>query len=290
MKNLFLKIVNLILYSNLWIGLCALSMVLQTDFFLYGHFVFTSYAGLVFTATLFLYAIHRIVGLKKVKPFQNNGRYLVISTFKSHISIYAFLAGAASFFFFLQLSIGVQISLVIPAILSLGYVLPVWGNKRRLRDFNFIKIFLIAIVWAWVTVLLPALEAEKSIDLTICLMTIERACFIFAITLPFDIRDIHIDQHTGVKTIPNTIGIQCSKYLAIATLLFMLALVYSNFQLAFYSINAVVAFILSIFITYGFVHFSEQEQHDYYYTAGVDGMMLVQAFLVIGISLFISSG
>lgn len=284
MNNLLQKIVNLVLYSNLWIALCAWSMVLQTDFFLYKQLIFTPYAGLVFTATLFLYAIHRIVGLQKVRPFQDDGRYLVISTFKNHISIYAFLAGAASFFFFLKLSRGVQIALVIPAILSLGYVLPIWGKKRRLRDFNFIKIFLIAIVWAWVTVLLPSLEAGRGIDLSISLMTLERACFIFAITLPFDIRDIQIDQHTGVKTIPNVIGIQRSKYLSIAILLFMMVLVYSNFQLSFYDIKAVIGFILSVLITYGFIHLSEQEQHDYFYTAGVDGMMLLQATLLIGIA------
>ena len=55
----------------------------------------------------------------------------------------------------------VQIAIILPAFFSLGYIFPVFGKQQfRLRDFNGIKIFLVAGVWAYVTVLMPTLEMD----------------------------------------------------------------------------------------------------------------------------------
>lgn len=284
MKNLIQKFINLILYSNLWIALCAVAMVLQTEFTFLRKIEWSDYAAFVFSATLFVYALHRVVGLEKVSPFQEKGRFLVISDFKSHIWIYAGLAGAACFYFFLQIAWWAQVALVVPGILSIGYVLPIFGKKRRLRDFNFIKIFLIAIVWSWVTVLIPAVYSGIVFSPNLLIMAAERAIFIFAITLPFDIRDLTIDQHTGVKTIPAVIGKKNAKLLAVSSLAFLLILVQINISTGFYPSNFLLPYLFSVLITSVFVYYSESEQHDYFYTAGVDGLMILQFILIYGLA------
>jgi hypothetical protein len=90
-------------------------------------------------------------------------------------------------------------------------------QKIRLRDLPFLKIFLIALVWSGMAVLLPATEAggwdalnSKSIGL--CML---QFLFILSITLPFDINDWRIDRMTGVKTIPHILGIRKSQHLTL---------------------------------------------------------------------------
>ena len=158
--------------------------------------------GFIFFATLFLYAAHRIVGISRLKDFCDVDRYHIIASFKSHIFLYASLAAISGVYCFLQLPVPIQLALIIPGVFSLAYVIPFLGNQKRLRDINYIKIYLIAIVWAFVTVTLPALEKQMATTPAVILMTLERAVFIFLITIPFDIRDLKVDDFSDVKTLP----------------------------------------------------------------------------------------
>ena len=275
------KFIDLLFYGNFWIAACAAAMVLQSQLFFTRQLTFDPLVCLVFFATLFLYAIHRTIGLQKVEKFTNKGRYFVIARFKNHIQFYAIVGalGAAIGFFFVSWK--VQLALIIPALISLGYVLPFLSGKRRLRDLNHIKIYLVAIVWAWITVVLPALE-YRIIDVTITyksliFMALERVLFIFAITIPFDVRDLKIDEHTGVKTLPAQLGASRAKGLAIAALLLMLVLVFNN---PFYA-TLPLGLLLSAIITAIIVWFSDRVSHDYYFTGAVDGMMLLQFILIL---------
>ena len=74
-------------------------------------------------------------------------------------------------------------------------------------------------MWSYVTVFLPAMELGLALDLRLFMIFIERSLFIFAITLPFDIRDMEIEKANGVKTIPAMIGAQNSIYLGMGILL-----------------------------------------------------------------------
>ena len=173
----------------------------KRSFLISGNIFFSPFLVFVFFATHFLYAIHRIVGLNKVAPFQEQGRYFVIAKFKNHIIFYAFISAIATLVLFWYLPYRWGWKLFVPGILSLAYVLPFMGKNRRLRDFAFIKIFLIAIVWAWITVVLTVKEEGFTMTQNVFLMFGERTLFLFGITLPFDIRDQEIDQFTGVKNL-----------------------------------------------------------------------------------------
>lgn len=279
------KFIDLVFYGNFWIATCALAMSWQSQWIFGQPLHLDIFAGLVFFATLFLYAAHRIVGISKSHEYFQLERYSVISTFKSHIQFYAVLGllGSAICFFYVNRT--VQLALLIPGIISLGYVLPLLGNKKRLRDLNHIKIFLVAIVWAWVSVLLPALQYEQVIDSSIFVMAIERALFIFAITLPFDIRDLNVDQHSKVKTLPAQLGLTKTKVLGAFILLCCSLLATLLWQQQLYSTNILLALIVSYFTTGLLVFASTPQRHDYFYTGLMDGTMILQ-FLLIYFSSF----
>lgn len=89
------------------------------------------------------------------------------------------------------------------------------GKTFRLRDLPFIKLFLIAMVWSGMAVLLPVVELKgwSGLEMDVWTLFALQFLFILSITLPFDINDEKIDSLTQVKTIPNVFGVQVAKML-----------------------------------------------------------------------------
>lgn len=272
------KFINFLLYSNIYIAICAVAMTAQT-LYIYDINIKTSPAllGLVFFSTLVIYALHRLVSLSKVDKSLKVERFNVIGTYKQHIQIYVGLGILGGGVCFWGLNRPTQYALVIPALLSLGYVIPFMGNKKlRLRDVHFIKIFLIAIVWSYVTVLLPFLEYELTIGIRELGILLERVLFIFVITLPFDLRDWEIDKKNGVRTIPATIGVKNTLRLA-----FFILIIWGLFVFQIYNFSITFALLISGISTGVFVYYSPKQKHDYYFTALMDGTMILQYILVL---------
>jgi len=282
--NILKKFIDLILYSNLWIGLAGLTMALQTQLLLTKKIEFTPLIGLIFFSTLFLYALHRIVGISKVHKFiEDVERYAVIAKFRHHIIVYAVIAAVGGLYCFWYVSWSIWWALIIPVFISLGYVLPFLSGKKRLRDFNHIKIYLVAIVWAWITVTLVAIDYNQALSMSGILLFLERSFFIFAITIPFDIRDLKVDTHSAVKTIPASIGIAKSKQLILGLISMVIILGIVNFYLGTYNLPQLIALITSTLIAYALGHYSDTNSHDYWFTGLLDGTMILQFLLIWGV-------
>ena len=279
-KRFVKDVINLILYSNLWIALAAAFMVFETQLLLTQQVWINSLVGFIFCGTLFLYAVHRIVGLNKVRLEDRKGRYLIIQTFKHHIIIYALISGVGAGILFFWLEWSVQLSLIIPSILSLAYVLPFLSGKKRLRDLSYVKIFLIAMVWPAMTVLLPAIQLGLSSHGMVSLLLIEKFFFLLAITLPFDIRDLAIDQYNDVKTLPTILGVKKTIWLSELLLLPTLAIFLFFFNLDFISLPVLVSHFLSIILTGLIIGFTPKIRHDYYFTGLLDGTMILQPVMI----------
>lgn len=254
-------------------------MAAQTQFLLLGNGAPTPLLGFIFFATLFLYAVHRIIGLRKSHPFTATGRYAVIARFRTPIIFYAGMAGICAGLFLLQMPLRILAGLVAPCLLALFYVLPVWKGYR-LRDLHYIKIFLIAITWSWITVFLVALELGMTWSIPMYVMLLERALFVFAITIPFDIRDLEIDAFNKVKTLPAALGIRQSQRLAGLSLLLLLLLAALNYYWDVYSLQDFIALVLSACLSGVLIFLSDRARHDYFFTGLLDGMMVLQFLLV----------
>jgi 4-hydroxybenzoate polyprenyltransferase len=233
--------------------------------------------GLIFFSTLCIYALHRVMSVEKMDKALNVERFNVIAEYKSHILIYIIISiiGGGICFFYLKNS--TQLALLIPAILSLAYVVPFLGiQKLRLRDLHFVKIFLIAIVWSYVTVILPLIEFEFLLEDQALGMIIDRFLFVFLITLPFDLRDWEIDKRNNVITIPAKIGVKNTLILIYLVLIIWLLLVWQ-----IYTFNIALALTISGVSTGFFISFAPSQKHDYYFTALLDGTMIIQCLLIV---------
>lgn len=301
------QLINLVLYGNFWIACCAVAMTLQTRMLQHNR-LFSVIASnnaahsnqesalaiiknieldalvlFIFFATLAVYALHRIIGLFRLQNFLEEGRYKIIHQFKSHIWAYAILSVSLGAYFFFQLSFDIQLVIVLPALFSLGYIIPFVGlgqqRKLRLRDYGGLKIFLVAFVWAFVTVLLPIWNAQGIyINTNLFLLFLERFIFVFAITLPFDIRDVEVDLFNNVKTIPTIIGVSNTIYLANALLIIFMVLAWINYGRM--SPFVLVALVLSGITTMWLVAHSPKRKDDYYFSGALDGTMILQTLLV----------
>ena len=272
-------LVNLLLYGHFWIAAAALAMTIQTHLLLEGSWHWSNLDAFITSGTLTIYALHRMVAIRIGGGSPQVGRFKIMQDFRWHIIAYAVLAAILAAYFYWQLPTFLKLSLLLPNLIALGYVLPLL-NGRRLRDLPYLKIFLIALSWAWITVIAPAQSVGLAFDRSILLMALERACFIFAITIPFDIRDMAQDQQAAVSTLPGQWGVLRAKRIALAALALMVILVSFNYWLDRYSFGACFGLLISAASSAFLIWKTTPEKHDYYFTGLLDGTMIIQFGLV----------
>lgn len=241
------------------------------------------YLFIIFFATIFEYNLHRLITIitnpssltddKHSWVGQNRKSFYFLVAF----SIIGFIISAA---FAKKI---VLITLLPIGVVTLFYSLPVFKTKKnifRLREIPCLKIFLIAFVWSATTILLPIIESENSYDRWhVITMLIERAIFIFAITIPFDIRDMKADEKAGLQTIPIIIGEK--KAVLVANVYMLLFIIicffhYFNTPLAF----TLPAFLISALTTFLFINNNSLKKKTHYHYFILDGTMLLQGILV----------
>ena len=110
------------------------------------------------------------------------------------------------------------------------------------------------------------------------------ALFIFALCIPFEIRDIDLEKARGLRTVPIEYGIRVAKFSGFVALLFCILL-----QVLLYSgdyISPATLFLLTIsyVITMLIILFAEDKPSDLYCKFYVDGLMILQ-FLLVFLSL-----
>ena len=115
-----------------------------------------------------------------------------------------------------------------------------------------------------------------------------RFLFVFAITIPFDIRDVKYD-HLKLKTIPIIVGITKAKAIAIIAI-FALQLV-SNYQFHNYNLNFgyFIAIILSCIFSSILISKSDERKSDFFFSFWMESLSIVfYLFLAITTLFFLN--
>jgi len=193
------------------------------------------------------------------------------------ISFITFLSviGCITLFFFL--SRWQMLIVLVMGIIGLGYNIVLTKSGMSIRKIPFTKAIWIASVWAFITLILPLSANGLRFESEIFIL---RFLFIFILTIPFDIRDLKYDDDK-MQTLPQVLEIKGS-------ILFGWILLATCMCLAFSIFNSEIAIILSIsYLLTGIVLlFSLKERKEIFYPIVVDGMIVVQAMLVVGWILF----
>lgn len=278
--SFIIKLVDLILYSNLWIALGAASMVWQMQIIAGSVDWPSPLSAFIFFSTLFIYAMHRVIGFSIIDRTIPNRRLEIITAFQSHILIYAAIAAIGLFVsaYFINLQ---TLLLIIPAaFISVLYISPLF-KKRRLRDLPHIKIFLIALVWSWITTCVPLIEETSFSGIQIGIIGLEKFLFVLTITLPFDIRDMQVDDLNRIQTIPLRIGRHKTRTWISSLLISIFVVLVLAFFLDVYTVSQIIGLLVFYILLNSLIQLALNRDHDYFYSGLLDGTFLLQFLFVL---------
>lgn len=289
------QIINTFVYGSIWVALCATALAWLT-LFEDGIVVGVEDALLaewkvlvfVFCSTLIIYNLNMASGLAALrKQGTESVRHHWCLDNERILQLFVGLGVLGSGISFLLMSKEVWMLLAPFAFLSLAYVLPIIGRKgtkTKLREFGLNKIFSIAVVWAVVTVFIPLVNANGLIVLYYAdywMMALERALFIFAITLPFDVRDIKNDRKINVKTIPILIGVKKTVGLAATLLLIYIGLNW------FRGSQMMIGHLIGAVLTAILVLRTNENRTDMFYSFTLEGTMMILAASVYAAAILV---
>ena len=175
------KTLDIFLDGSFLLAIASVCLCVETYLLLGENVKNAGIIPLVFFSTLFIYN-YRLIGA------ENTG-VIPKSVLKLFVLLIVFGMMASCVF----VRPKILLFLFPFGILSLIYNVPLVHraeNVIRLREMPYLKIFLISVIWAVVTVLIPAKDLEIDIfSNEIGVVFLRRVLFIFALAIPFDIRD-----------------------------------------------------------------------------------------------------
>jgi len=286
MKKIFQPVFDFLLFSNIFMSLCAVAQALLT-FQLVGEKPMFPVLALLFTSTLGIYNFCILIArpkqpesspYKRVRWFFAHYRLMVTFTIVSLLSLVPL---------FFLITTESKILLIFLACLSFTYGLPLFtvgDHKFGLRNIPGLKPFLITLVWTLSCVLFPVLEIlhlhTNDISMhDITILIAKRFLFIGALTIPFDIRDLFDDRKQGLKTIPVAWGeknayLFCQVLLAgYVVLLFLFRA--NGFSTDFWALTA------TVILTGWLIFKSAWEKNEYYYFFYMDGVLILQYVILM---------
>lgn len=194
-----------------------------------------------------------------------------------HIVIFSLICLLPLFYFMLSQSWPVIILSGVMGLVTISYSWPFLWRRSNLRDIATLKIFVIALVWSVVTVILPALSDGFILDINLIFEFIQRFIFVLVLTLPFDIRDARFDTYQ-LGTIPQIIGIKRTRIMGVILLCLVILFEFLKTPLLFDQ-----AFILTgiSILTAFFLMQSVVKQTQYYASFWVESIPIIWCGLLV---------
>lgn len=280
MRNIINIAINWILYTSIFAAVCAVGLCMSTERLLLDTVppLYSPLHLLVFCSTLFVYNVHYLI--KKSTP-ELSDRF----GWSQHHRLWHYLlmsiGAVGCLLSVLYLPADILIACTVLAVLSFSYSIPLlpFKNKKRLKDFGWIKILVLTLVWTIVTSVLPILYHNKEIaDYPYEILI--RFVFMFTLCVAFDIRDMQTDMEAGIATLPNIIGIKGSyRVMSVSMILFIIMSIIQYFR--YPAIGRLIAELIVAVAVKLAIDYARKHPSDRAYLGLVDGMMLLYAVLVL---------
>lgn len=269
--KLFARVFQFYINSSIHVSLAVIALVGITVF---------EFDLKVPTALWFFVFFGSITGYNFVKYARIAGlHHRSLTNSLRSIQIFSFLSFAVFLYVAFMLSYKVWGVTLCFGLLTVFYAVPLLKNKN-LRNLSGLKIFVVAVVWSGLTVWVPLVSVNSEIDLTQWITFVQRILFVVVLILPFEIRDLPYDKKE-LKTLPQKIGVNNTKWLGCVLLLVLLFL-------EFFKQPAAVAHLLSLLptllLTSGLLLFATSKRSRYYASFWVEGIPIFWylVYLIVG--------
>jgi len=183
----------------------------------------------------------------------------------------SFLSLFFGFYNFLSLQNITKIIAGLVLILTILYTLPFFPNKENARNWAGFKIYIVAICWVGVTLILPIVNSGYNIQSEIAILILQRLLLIFSLILIFEIKDLKNDD-PHLKTVPQQVGVKNTKTLGFVLLFVFSGLEFfnSNFQFLESLLNFFIAIVIGVFL-----FFTTENRSKYYTDFWVESIPIV---------------
>lgn len=206
-----------------------------------------------------------------------------LASWLQFIQIFSFISFVLMCFFGAHLQPRALIYIGLFAVVTFLYAVPFLPKnlsldlQKNLRSVSGLKIYVIALVWAGVTVLLPLLNNDYPIDAEVWLTVLQRFIIVIVLILPFEIRDLQYDS-LRLSTIPQKIGIKNTKVMGIVLGILFLFLEFLKVE---FTLNQIIISSIVTVISIVFVLFSKRDQNAFYSSFWVEGIPMLWLLLQV---------
>ncbi|MEY4522750.1 MAG: hypothetical protein RIT10_1935 [Bacteroidota bacterium] len=218
-----------IVYTHLHIGLSAAFITFGTAY----HATITNYLLYGITAFFATISVYNFHGVYKAQQLKSSAKHTWICG--HHLYVKWLIAVSTSITLFLLMFLLKKPFIVLPLLFVIGfvsyyYVIPIKGSP--LREQPFMKVIYVAATWTSFLLIFPPLnEGINALHWgEICAYF----CLFVAIALPYDIRDVYIDQQK-FKTLPSSIGSQKTMLISVTAYLILGTLILSTDRTTIYN-------------------------------------------------------
>lgn len=276
MNSFFKKIFDFFLFTSLFVSCCAVVMLYQTYALIIERPVDFYLAAFVFFSTVCSYNFHWALTPHQVAPSQRLQWDEKHKSYHFLLSI-AGLIGAIAFFIYFKEK---WVYILPSAALTFLYSAPKIPGPffQFLKKVAIGKTIFLALIWAYVTSLLPVL-IEDTLSKKAILFFIGQFFFIYAICILFDFRDRDNDKADGIRsmiTYFNERGINILFMISIAIFIFTSLLLR---QTGIAWINIMILLIPAL-VLISLYSYAKRNFSDYLYYFVLDGLMMLSGLLL----------
>ena len=270
--RIFKNILDFYIESSLHVAFAVYALIRVTFFKL--NIAFdepVAYFG--FFGTIVGYNFIKYDELARVKKIVLTPLFKIIIS----VSVFSFLA---SCYYFLHLQLNTQLIGLFVLLITILYTIPLFPKRDNMRNWSGIKIYLVAIAWVSVTVILPVINADFDFSLLLILKSLQRFLFVFVLMLLFEIVDLQFDA-IPLRTIPQRIGIKKSKSLSYILILLFLMLEIFKLDATLNQLNVTLLISLLLVI---FTFFINDKRNKYYTSFWVESIPILWLVLLVILS------
>jgi len=272
------NLLSFFVFSNLFIAVCAVLMVYQTFLMLLNTAANFEITGFVFFSTICSYSFHwyftdhSVLPSKRINWLRNN----------KHIHLIFLIAGTAGAAYFAFLLLSYWPWLIAGIIPTFLYSAPKIPNKyfRVLRRVAIGKTIFLALIWMYVTVVLPIIISGEPWSREFTLFAINRYFLIYAICILFDYRDREDDKADGIRSLITYLNEKSITRLFIFSLFICIITVVLLFKSGFGSVDLIILFIPAIIVAFLYPY-ARKNFSDMLYYLFLDGLMALSALLLL---------
>jgi len=233
----------------------------------------------VFFATITAYNFVKYFGLAKFHHRSLANRLRIIQVFSA-------IAFGVMCYYYFQLTSYVILLIGILALITFLYAIPLipkrflFDEQQNLRQIGGLKVYIIALVWSLVTVLIPLINSEYSVTTDVVITLFQRFCFVIVLMFPFEIRDLQYDS-IKLATIPQKIGVKKTKITGVLLLIVFIMLEFFKDEL---DGTSVISTLMITFLTLLFLVFSREKQSKYYAAFWVEALPVFWLIILLLLS------